>query len=134
MAMAALNNMVELECDCNCMANAVLPKPGLLVCGDAGMEFVPTDSSRHVRLAWDDIELVRIDIFRGEVRTLDVHTTDGQVTTLVPNDGVEVIRLCRDHLGRKKLESVNEAASAPGGTEAGAAHGPLSALKSFFGR
>ncbi len=134
MAVAALNNAVELECACNCMANAVLPKPGVLACGDAGMEFVPTDSSRHVRLAWDDIELVRVDIFRGEVRTLDVHTQDGQVTTLVPNDGVEVIRLCRDHLGREKLESVNEAAPAPAGAGAGAAHSPLSALKSLFGR
>ncbi len=102
-----MNEQVELECSCNYMANGLLPKPGLLACGEAGIEFVPRDSSRHVRLKWDDVELVRVDIFRGEVRTVDVHDADGQVTTLVPEDGVALIRLCRDHLGREKLEAMN---------------------------
>lgn len=130
MAATALNATVELECGCNCMTNGVLPKPGLLACGDAGIEFVPTDSSRHVRLSWNDIELIRVDIFRGEVRTLDVHASDGQVTTLIPEDGVGVIRLCRDHLGRERLESVNESAPASSPEP----RTPLAAFKSLFGR
>ena len=79
-------------------------------------------------MAWDDVELVSCDIFRGHVRTMDVHTSLGDVVTLTVDDDIEVLRTMAAHVGRDKVENVNEVA--PVEQPAG---GLLSRLRGLFG-
>ena len=70
-ARPSFNSEVELETSANCLVNGFVPKPGTLYLGERGIEF-RGDSTFVQRVAWDDVELVSCDIFRGHVRTMDV--------------------------------------------------------------
>lgn len=121
------NSEVELETSANCLVNGFVPKPGMLCLGERGLEF-RGESTFAQRVAWDDVELVSCDIFRGHVRTMDVHTSLGDVVTLTVDDDIEVLRTMAAHVGRDKVENVNEVA--PVEQPAG---GLLSRLRGLFG-
>ncbi len=101
----SFNTVEEARFGCNCMTNGIIPKPGSVGCGEMGLEFVGSDGGRAVRLAWDEVTLVSVEIFRGQVRALNIHTDDGQVTTLIPEDGENLIRAMGAHLPRAFFES-----------------------------
>ncbi len=121
------NSEVELETSANCLVNGFVPKPGTLYLGERGIEF-RGDSTFAQRVAWDDVELVSCDIFRSHVRTMDVHTSLGDILTLTVDDDIEALRAMAAHVGRDKVENVNEVAPAehPSG-------GLMSRLRSIFG-
>ena len=121
------NSEVELETSANCLVNGFVPKPGMLSLGERGLEF-RGESTFAQRVAWDDVELVSCDIFRGHVRTMDVHTSLGDVLTLTVDDDIEALRTMAAHVGRDKVENVNEVA--PVEQPAG---GLLSRLRGLFG-
>lgn len=122
-----LNSEVELQTSANCLVNGFVPKPGTLYLGERGLEFLG-ESSFAQRVTWDDVELVSCDIFRGHVRTMDVHTALGDVITLTVDDDIEALRAIAAHVGRDKVENVNEVAPVeqPSG-------GLLSRLRGIFG-
>ena len=121
------NSEVELETSANCLVNGFVPKPGMLYLGEMGLEF-RGESTFAQRVSWDDVELVSCDIFRGHVRTMDVHTSLGDVVTLTVDDDIEALRTMAAHVGRDKVENVNEVA--PVEQPAG---GLLSRLRGLFG-
>lgn len=106
----AFNEVIEAEIGCNCITSGIMPKPGVLQCGDAGIEFRGSDGSRKFRAAWEEVTLVDVDIFRGDIRELAVHTDDGQVVTLIPEDGEALVRAMGAHLGREAFVSANSPA------------------------
>ena len=95
------NSEVELETSANCLVNGFVPKPGMLYLGERGLEF------------------------RGEST---VHTSLGDVVTLTVDDDIEALRTMAAHVGRDKVENVNEVA--PVEQPAG---GLLSRLRGLFG-
>lgn len=101
----SFNKAEEARFGCNCITSGIMPKPGTIDCGETGLEFVGSDGGHAVRLPWDEITLVSVEIFRGQVRTLNIHTNDGQVTTLIPEDGENLIRAMGTHLPRALFES-----------------------------
>ena len=121
------NSEVELETSSHCRVNGFVRKPRSLYLGERGLEF-RGESTFAQRVAWDDVELVSCDIFRGHVRTMDVHTSLGDVVTLTVDDDIEVLRTMAAHVGRDKVENVNEVA--PVEQPAG---GLLSRLRGLFG-
>lgn len=121
------NSEVELETSANCLVNGFVPKLGMLYLGERGLEF-RGESTFAQRVSWDDVELVSCDIFRGHVRTMDVHTSLGDVVTLTVDDDIEALRTMAAHVGRDKVENVNEVA--PVEQPAG---GLLSRLRGLFG-
>lgn len=108
----AFNQIIEAKISCNCLTSAIMPKPGAVLCGDAGIEFETSEGVRQLRVAWDEITSVEADIFRGDVRELEVHTDTGQVVTLIPEDGAELVKAMGAHLDRDIFTSPNEAAAA----------------------
>lgn len=128
----AFNEVIEAEIGCNCITSGIMPKPGTLQCGNAGMEFRGTDGSRRFRAAWEEVTLVDVDIFRGDIRELAVHIDDGQVVTLIPEDGEALVRAMGAHLGRDAFVSVNSPAgeAEPQPSEPG----PLQKLRDRFRR
>lgn len=126
-ARRTFNSEVELETSANCLVNGFVPKPGMLYLGERGLEF-RGESTFAQRVSWDDVELVSCDIFRGHVRTMDVHTSLGDVLTLTVDDDIEALRTMAAHVGRDKVENVNEVA--PVEQPAG---GLLSRLRGLFG-
>ena len=62
------------------------------------------------------------------VRTMDGHTSLGDVVTLTVDDDIEALRTMAAHVGRDKVENVNEVA--PVEQPAG---GLLSRLRGLFG-
>lgn len=126
-ARPSFNSEVELETSANCLVNGFVPKPGTLYLGERGLEF-RGDSNFRQHVSWDEVVLVSCDIFRGHVRTMDVHTSLGDIITLTVDDDVEALRTMAAHVGREKVENVNEVA--PVDQPAG---GLLSRLRSMFG-
>lgn len=126
-ALKPFNSEVELETSANCLVNGFVPKPGTLNLGERGLEF-RGESTFAQRVAWDDVELVSCDIFRGRVRTMDVHTSLGDVLTLTVDDDVEALRTMAAHVGRDKVENVNEVAPVEQPSS-----GLLSRLRGLFG-
>lgn len=126
-ALKPFNSEVELETSANCLVNGFVPKPGTLNLGERGLEF-HGESTFAQRVAWDDVELVSCDIFRGRVRTMDVHTSLGDVLTLTVDDDVEALRTMAAHVGRDKVENVNEVAPVEQPSS-----GLLSRLRGLFG-
>ena len=108
----AFNKVVEEKTGCNCLTSGIMPKPGALLCGDAGIEFEACDGVRQSRVAWDEIVSVEVDIFRGDVRELAVHADSGQVLTLIPEDGATLVKTMGAHLDREVFISLNEVAAA----------------------
>ena len=108
----AFNQVIEAKIGCNCLTSAIMPKPGAVLCGDAGIEFETSEGVRQLRVAWDEIASVVADIFRGDVRELEVHTDTGQVVTLIPEDGAALVKAMGAHLDRDVFTSPNEAAAA----------------------
>lgn len=108
----AFNQVIEARINCNCLTSGIMPKPGTILCGDAGIEFETIDGVRQLRVAWDEITSVEADIFRGDVRELEVHTDAGQVHTLIPEDGAALVKAMGAHLDRDVFTSPNEAAAA----------------------
>ncbi|WP_154053613.1 DUF956 family protein [Olsenella uli] len=107
----AFNEVIEERVSCNCLTNGVMPKPGALLCGDAGIEFETRDGVRQLRVAWDEITSVEADIFRGDIRELAVHTDSGQILTLIPEDGAALVKAMGAHLDREVFTSPNEEAA-----------------------
>lgn len=108
----AFNQVIEARISCNCLTSGIMPKPGAILCGDAGIEFETTDGVRQLRVTWDEITSVEADIFRGDVRELEVHTDAGQVHTLIPEYGAALVKAMGAHLDRDVFTSPNEAAAA----------------------
>lgn len=108
----AFNEVIEEKVGCNCLTNGIMPKPGAVLCGNAGIEFETSEGVRQLRVAWDEIVSVEADIFRGDVRELEVHTDTGQVVTLIPEDGAALVKAMGAHLDRDVFTSPNEAAAA----------------------
>lgn len=108
----AFNQVIEARIGCNCLTNGVMPKPGAVLCGNAGIEFETTEGVRQLRVSWDEIVSVEADVFRGDVRELEVHTDTGQVVTLIPEDGAALVKAMGAHLDRDVFSSPNEAAAA----------------------
>ena len=108
----AFNEVIEEKVGCNCLTNGIMPKPGAVLCGNAGIEFETCDGVRQLRVSWDEIVSVEADVFRGDVRELEVHTDAGQVVTLIPEDGAALVKAMGAHLDRDVFTSPNEAATA----------------------
>lgn len=102
-----MNATTELETSANCLVNGFVPKPGTLYLGEAGLEFRGEAADYLQRVAWEGIELVSCDIFRGRIQTMDVHTALGDVVTLTIEDDVEALRCIAAHVGRDKIENAN---------------------------
>ncbi|WP_058270127.1 DUF956 family protein [Olsenella massiliensis] len=105
------NDIIEAQIDCNVLTGGFIPKPGMILCGDAGIEFEGINGARQLCIAWNEIALVRVEVFRGDVRELAVHTDVGQVITLVPNDGAALVRAMGSHLGRDTFVAMDEVAT-----------------------
>ena len=122
------NSVTELETAANCLVNGFVPKPGTLFLGERGIEFRGSAADYTQRVAWEDVELVSCNIFRGHIQTMDVHTALGDVVTLTMEDDIEALRTIASHVGRDKIENVNEVAP-----EAPATGGLLGRIRSLFG-
>jgi hypothetical protein len=110
-----MNESPELETTAELLLGHVLPKPGRLVLGADGLEFVADEGTVRERLAWDELAQVRCDIFRGRVRSIEIHDSTGRVTLYAADDGVNVLRAIAAHAGRDKIVSINdEAMQTPG--------------------
>ena len=108
----AFNKIIEEKVGCNCLTSGIMPKPGTLLCGDMGIEFEACDGVRQLRVAWNEIVCVEVDIFRGDVRELAVHADSGRILTLIPEDGSTLVKAMGAHLDREVFTSPNEAAAA----------------------
>lgn len=125
-----MNENPEVETAAAFMVNNVLPKPGTLTVGSDGLEYRSDEGNARERLAWDELVVARVDIFRSRVRSLELHDADGRVTTFAVDDGVAVLRGIAAHAGREKIVSVNEEARR-------AAQGPhdlIGRLRALLGR
>lgn len=109
-----LNDTVEVMGSGNCFVSGIIPRPGTFELGDAGLEFIPEDGKGRVQVFWDTIVSVDVDLFRGSVRTMEVHTSMGLVHAIVIDEDVAALRCIRDHIGREKIVDVNARAREQG--------------------
>ncbi len=105
-----MSESYELETAAELLLAHVLPKPGTLVLGAHGLEFIADEGTTHERLTWDEMTQIRCDIFRGHVRSIEIHAATGRVTLYTADDGAGVLRSIAAHIGRDKIVSINDEA------------------------
>jgi hypothetical protein len=115
-----LNDVVEVTGSGNCFASGIIPRPGTFELGDAGLEFIPEDERGRVQVPWDAIVSVDVDLFRGCVRSMEIHASTGLVHVIVIDEDVAALRCMRDHIGREKIVDVNARAREQGPLGSGA--------------
>ena len=98
-----LNNEVELTVQATAAVSALFPKNGVLMLGDAGVEFIDRAGRALAQLSWDALSVVRVDVYGSFVRSVELHMADGGVLSLVVSDGADVVRCMHRHLERAKL-------------------------------
>jgi|GEM_PF-2111026 len=123
-----LNGVVEVTGSGNCFASGIIPKPGTFELGDVGLEFIPEDRKGRVQVPWDVIVSVDVDLFRGSVRNMEIHTSTGLTHVIVIDEDVAALRCMRDHIGREKIVDVNARAREQGPSGSGA----LATAKALF--
>lgn len=123
-----LNDVVEVAGSANCLASGIIPRPGTFELGDAGLEFIPEDERGRVQVPWDAIVSVDADLFRGSVRTMEIHTNTGFAHVIAIDEDVAALRCMRDHIGREKIVDVNARAREQGPSGSGA----LTTVKALF--
>ncbi|MCI2173413.1 MAG: DUF956 family protein [Atopobiaceae bacterium] len=100
-----LNSEVEVMCKANAFTNPIFPKPGYLMLGDKGIEFVASGGVGFAQIPWPNVSLVRADIYGKYVRSIEVVTDEAQTLPFVISNGAEVLRCVRDHIGRDKMSA-----------------------------
>lgn len=88
----SLNDAVEVAGSGNLLASGIIPRPGTFELGDAGLEFIPEDERGRVQVPWDAIVSVDVDLFRGSVRTMEIHTSTGRAHVIVIDEDVRTTR------------------------------------------
>lgn len=106
--MTPLNSIVETSCDAESILHGFLPKPCKLTVGEKGLELVSSAGDIHEQITWDQLSTVVCDIFRGSVRSFELHRADGRVTTLMAAEDIAVLRSMATHLGRENIINANE--------------------------
>lgn len=104
----ALNESVDYMTRANSLYNPLLPKPGIFLVGDQGMEFIAKSGSGFIQIPWSAVKAVRAQLFFGGryVRGFFVDTVDDQTLEFVVSDGKNCLRAMYKYLSREKLTAV----------------------------
>lgn len=99
-----LNHEVDLVVRANTFAGMLFPKPGHLVCGDVGLEFVADNQVGYIQIPWHNITSITVDIVGTHyVRSIRIATDQTDPLEFVVSDGQNLVRCLASHLGREKL-------------------------------
>lgn len=130
--MDPLNTFVEVSCRAEAVLHGFLPKPGDVHVGEAGIEFVSSDGDLRERIPWEQVSTVVCDVFRGGVRSFELHLVDGRCRTLMAAEDIAFLRAIAGHVGRDGIINANE----PRTDEASDGQGPFGRIRSalFGGR
>lgn len=101
---APLNTDIELAVKANCFLVTLMPKPGLLIFGNRGVEFRAKSGNGFVQIPWNNIVLVDCDIYGTYVRNISFHTDDNKKIPFVISKGKDVLLILKKHLGQKRLK------------------------------
>ncbi|OYQ67361.1 DUF956 family protein [Aerococcus sp. 1KP-2016] len=100
-----LNTEVEFVSKANAMLNPLSPKPGLLMVGDKGVEYVAEAGPGFIQIPWVNIKRIRVQmLFKGRyVRGFYFETDEGQLLEFVVDEAKDSLRAMRKHLPREKF-------------------------------
>lgn len=101
-----VNSEVELGTKANCFLSRLAPKPGTIMLGDGGIDFIAASGRGFVAIPWPSIQKVRADVYGKHVRGIEVVTADGRAIPFVLSRGHEVLRVIHAHLGRTRIVSM----------------------------
>lgn len=112
---AALNGRVELDVKANSFSSAVFPKPGHLVLGDRGIEFLADSGVGFIQIPWASVDYVTVDVVaKRYVRSITVATDETSPLEFVVSDGKNLVRCLDAHLGRERLRTAPSAVASVG--------------------
>lgn len=107
-----LNAKVELAVQASVSAGVLLPRRGLLLAGERGVEFRARDGRGYIQIPWEHVGCVRVDLYGRAVRGVEFAVEDNRRFMFLVSDGAELVRLLNRRLGRAKLVPARHALSA----------------------
>ena len=107
-----LNAEVELAVQASVSAGVLLPRRGLMLAGERGVEFRARDGRGYIQIPWENVGCVRVDFYGRTVRGVEFAVEDSRRFMFLVSDGAELVRLLNRRLGRAKLVPAHHALSA----------------------
>ena len=100
-----LNKDVDYTTRANALINPILPKSGLLLMGNAGIEYRSEKGPGFIQIPWTSIIGVRVQMFLGGryVRGFFIETTEKQLFEFVVDDAKNALKYMRSHLKREQF-------------------------------
>lgn len=100
-----MNAHIELDVRAHAFLSPFFPQRGLLMLGEAGVEFRQRGGRGYVQVPWKTIDTVRVDVYGSFVRSVELFLVDGRALSFVVDRGVDVVRAMSHHLERAQLVS-----------------------------
>lgn len=102
---SALNNEIEFMTKANSTLTPLLPKMGVLMIGDVGIEYRTQAGQGFIQMPWINIKEIRVQLFffNKYVRGFYVLTDDGQLLEFIVANGKKCLRAMHKHLDRSQF-------------------------------
>lgn len=102
-----LNTTIEYTTRANALINPILPKSGLFLMGEKGLEFRSEKGPGFIQIPWSSVENVFVQmLFAGRyVRGFTIETDEGQHFEFVVDDAKDTLKYMRKYLERKTFQA-----------------------------
>lgn len=110
---ALCNFEVELSARANCFMNRLYPKPGTILMGPGGIDFIAATGIGFASVPWQHVAAVRAELIGKHVHGLTVVTDEGIELPFIPSRGDDLLRCACAHAGRDKIVGTNGRVNLP---------------------
>lgn len=101
----SLNNTVDFVTRANSTYQPLNPKPGLLIIGDKGVEFLSKNGQEFIQIPWHTIQKVHVQLLlKGHyVRGFFIETSDDHRLEFIISKGKDCLRAMYRYLNRNQF-------------------------------
>ncbi|MGX7349871.1 DUF956 family protein [Dolosicoccus paucivorans] len=101
----SLNDTVDFVTRANSTYQPLNPKPGLLIIGDHGVEFLSKNGQGFIQIPWHTIQKVHVQLlFKGRyVRGFFIETSDEHRLEFIVSKGKDCLRAMYRYLSRNQF-------------------------------
>lgn len=107
MSVDFLNATVEYTTRANAMLNPIIPKSGIFLMGEKGIEFRSEKGPGFIQIPWTSVENIFVQMLFGGryVRGFTIATDEGLLFEFVVNDAKDTLKYMRKYLERDVFQA-----------------------------
>lgn len=98
----SLNQTVDFITRANSTYQPLNPKPGILMVGDQGIEFISKNGKEFIQIPWQTVQRIHVQmLFKGRyVRGFYIETTQDHMLEFIVSKGKDCLRAMYHYLDR----------------------------------